>query len=118
MKIYILQEDYESIDPEGIWDEESGGYDMESYKCADVLGVFPTLEDAVRSMVETYTNVGSSDYTSNRDNMNGYKILVADTETTKVKNVGKNSYEDMARQMVYDKQFGVGVVKIGERKEE
>ena len=118
MKIYILQEDYESIDPEGIWNEESGGYDMESYKCADVLGVFSTLEDAVRSMVETYTNVGSADYTPNRDSMNGYKILVADTETTKVKEVCMNTYETMARQMRYDKQFGAGVVKIGERKEE
>lgn len=111
MKVYILQENYIEIDPEGRWDDESGGYESEEYKCRDVIGVFTTLEDAVRRMVDVYTEADSS-YARYRDSMDGYEIILADTETNKKNTVRMDEYRDMATQMKYDKELGEGVVTI------
>ena len=50
MKIYIVQADYEDIDPEGHYDEEAGGYESVVYQCQDIKGVYPTIEDAKRGV--------------------------------------------------------------------
>ena len=50
MKIYIVQADYEDIDPEGHYNEEEDGYDSVVYQCQDIIGVYPTLEDAKRGV--------------------------------------------------------------------
>ena len=46
MKIYIVQADYEDIDPEGYYNSEDDGYESVVYQCKDIEGVYPTLEDA------------------------------------------------------------------------
>lgn len=46
MKIYIVQADYEDVDPEGYYDSEAGGYESVSHQCQRIEGVYPTLEDA------------------------------------------------------------------------
>ena len=50
MKIYIVQADYEDVDPEGYYDSENDGYESVVYQCKDIEGVYPTIEDAKRGV--------------------------------------------------------------------
>ena len=43
MKIYIVQADYEDIDPEGYYNSEDDGYESVVYQYQDIEGVYPTL---------------------------------------------------------------------------
>jgi hypothetical protein len=95
MKIYILQQNYSYTDYEAGWDE-NGVYEEEFYR-RDVIGVFTSLEDAVRKLVdvckieEEYVIFGKSLY--------DYDILVGDTETTQVKDVSPKEYERIAKEV-------------------
>lgn len=52
MKLYILRVDYTDIDPEGMFDEEQGGYVSTSYRVSSLVGVYANLEDAIRQIVQ------------------------------------------------------------------
>lgn len=107
MKLYILQEDYTEFEPEAYFNEESGGYDSEEYKCRDIIEVFLTLEAAVDRLVEVVDNADADDYFyCGRKELSGYDILVA----TEVNVVSRSIYRDMFK----SKQLGMEVKTIRE----
>ena len=83
MEIYILQENYTEYVPEAGWDD-NGSYadDIERH---DVIGVFASLDDAVRKLVET-CKMAKECYFGG-DEYRDYDILVGDTETNQVEDV-------------------------------
>lgn len=83
MKVYILQENYTEYVPEAGWDE-NGSYD-EDVERRDVIGVFTSLDDAVRKLVETCGLAKELDVSG--DEYRDYDILVGDTETNQVEDV-------------------------------
>ena len=83
MKIYIVQADYEDIDPEGHYDEEAGGYDSVVYQCQDIEGVYPTLEDAKRGVERAMKND-----VWNNPTKGDFNIIEVDTEI-----IGDNGFE-------------------------
>lgn len=100
MKIYILQKNYTEVDPEGVYDIGSGGYEETYEAIRDVIGVFVSLEDAVRRLVEKVIaarKVGSV-YRLGDKRISGYDILIADTDTSDVEMVQRTEYEQMLKQ--------------------
>lgn len=91
MEVYILQENYSYTDYEAGWDE-NGVYE-EDVICRDVIGVFVTLDDAVRKLVETCKMAKECDLDG--DEYCDYDILVGDTETNQVKNVPSKEYQEL-----------------------
>lgn len=83
MEIYILQENYTEYVPEAGWDD-NGSYD-EDVEHRDVIGVFTSLDDAVRKLVETCRLAKELDVSG--DEYRDYDILVGDTETNQVEDV-------------------------------
>lgn len=83
MKVYILQENYTEYVPEAGWDD-NGSYD-EDVERRDVIGVFTSLDDAVRKLVETCGLAKELDVSG--DEYRDYDILVGDTETNQVEDV-------------------------------
>jgi hypothetical protein len=91
MKVYILQENYTEYVPEAGWDD-NGSYD-EDVEHRDVIGVFVTLDDAVRKLVETCRMAKELDL--DVDEYRDYDILVGDTETTEVRSVLYKEYQEL-----------------------
>ena len=91
MKVYILQENYTEYVPEAGWDE-NGSYD-EDVEHNDVIGVFVTLDDAVRKLVETCRLAKELDVSG--DEYRDYDILVGDTETNQVERVPYREYQEL-----------------------
>ena len=91
MKVYILQENYTQYVPEAGWDE-NGSYD-EDVERHDVVGVFVTLDDAVKKLVETCRLAEECDLDG--DKYWNYDILVGDTETTEVRSVLYKEYQEL-----------------------
>lgn len=83
MKIYIVQADYEDVDPEGYYNSEEGGYDSVVYQCKDIKGVYPTLEDAKRGVKRAMEN-DPWNCPTERD----FDIIEVDTE-----NIGDNGFK-------------------------
>lgn len=93
MEIYILQENYTEYVPEAGWDD-NGSYDgyVERH---DVIGVFVTLDDAVRKLAGTCKMAKECDLDG--DEYRDYDILVGDTETTEVCSVLYKEYEELLK---------------------
>ena len=91
MKVYILQENYTEYVPEAGWDE-NGSYD-EDVERHDVVGVFVTLDDAVRKLVETCKMAKECDLDG--DKYWNYDILVGDMETNQVEDVLPREYQEL-----------------------
>ena len=91
MKVYILQENYTEYVPEAGWDD-NGSYD-EDVEHRDVIGVFVTLDDAVRKLVETCRLAKELDVSG--DEYRDYDILVGDTETNQVEDVLPREYQEL-----------------------
>ena len=91
MEIYILQENYTEYVPEAGWDD-NGSYD-EDVEHRDVIGVFVTLDDAVRKLVET-CKMAKECYFGG-DEYRDYDILVGDTETNQVEDVPSREYQEL-----------------------
>lgn len=91
MEVYILQENYTEYVPEAGWDD-NGSYDgyVERH---DVIGVFVTLDDAVRKLVETCKMAEECDLDG--DEYCDYDILVGDTETNQVEDVPSRQYQEL-----------------------
>ena len=101
MEIYVLQKNYTEVDPEGVYDIGSGGYEETYETIRDVIGVFVSLEDAVRRLVEKVIAARKfgSIYRLGDKRISGYEILIADTDTTDVHSVPQYEYEEMAKEM-------------------
>ena len=101
MKIYILQEDYSEYNPEAGVDPDGNIYD-ETYDCRDVIGVFLSLDDALKRMAEEIVNVSEiiKEYCYGIDTIQGYEVLVGDTETNEVENIGWGSYENKVKEYI------------------
>lgn len=82
MKIYIVQADYENIDPEGYYDSEAGGYESVVYQCKDIEGIYPTLEDAKRGVRRAI-----KDDVWNNPTERDFDIIEVDTES-----IGDNGF--------------------------
>ena len=91
MKVYILQENYTEYVPEAGWDD-NGSYD-EDVEHRDVIGVFVTLDDAVRKLVEMCRLAKECDLDG--DKYWNYDILVGDTETNQVEDVPSREYQEL-----------------------
>lgn len=89
MKVYILQENYTEYVPEAGWDD-NGSYD-EDVERRDVIGVFTSLDDAVRKLVDTCRMAKECDLDG--DEYRDYDILVGDTETNQV--VPSREYQEL-----------------------
>lgn len=91
MKVYILQENYTEYVPEAGWDD-NGSYDgyVERH---DVIGVFTSLDDAVRKLVETCKMAEECDLDG--DEYRDYDILVGDTETNQIEDVLPREYQEL-----------------------
>lgn len=83
MKIYIVQADYEDIDPEGYYNEEAGGYESAVYQCQDIKGVYPTIEDAKRGVERAI-----KEDVWNNPTEKDFNIIEVDTE-----NIGANGFK-------------------------
>ncbi len=75
MKIYIVQANYEDIDPEGRYNPEDDGYESVVYQCQDIIGIYPTLEDAKRGVGRAI-----KDDVWNNPSEKDFNIIVVDTE--------------------------------------
>ncbi len=93
MIVYILQENYTEYVPEAGWDE-SGSYD-EDVEHRDVIGVFTSLDDAVRKLVETCRLAKERDLDG--DEYWNYDILAGDTEATEVRSLLYKEYEELLK---------------------
>ena len=93
MEIYILQENYTEYVPEAGWDE-NGSYD-EDVEHRDVIGVFTSLDDAVKKLVETCRLAKECDLDG--DEYRDYDILVGDTETNQVEDVLPREYQELLK---------------------
>lgn len=91
MDIYILQENYTEYVPEAGWDD-NGSYD-EDVEHRDAIGVFVTLDDAVRKLVEMCRLAKELDVSG--DEYRDYDILVGDTETNQVEDVLPREYREL-----------------------
>lgn len=91
MEVYILQENYTEYVPEAGWDD-NGSYD-EDVEHRDVIGVFTSLDDAVRKLVET-CKMAKECYFGG-DEYRDYDILVGDTETIEVRSVLYKEYQEL-----------------------
>ena len=83
MKIYIVQADYEDVDPEGYYNSEEDDYDSVVYQCKDIKGVYPTLEDAKRGVERAMEND-----VWNNPTKNDFDIIEVDTEE-----IGDNGFK-------------------------
>ena len=83
MKIYIVQADYEDIDPEGHYNSEDDGYESVVYQCQDIEGVYPTLEDAKRGVERAV-----KDDVWNNPTEKDFNIIEVDTES-----IGDNGFK-------------------------
>ena len=91
MEVYILQENYIYTCYDAGWDE-NGSYD-EDIENHDVIGVFDTLDNAVRKLVDTCRMAKECGLSG--DEYWNYDILVGDTETTQVRDVLPREYQEL-----------------------
>lgn len=91
MEVYILQENYSYTYYDAGYDE-NGSYDEDIEK-NEVVGVFVTLDDAVRKLVETCRMAKECGLSG--DEYWNYDILVGDTETTQVRDVLPREYQEL-----------------------
>ena len=82
MKIYIVQANYEDIDPEGYYNSEDDGYESVVYQCQDIIGIYPTLEDAKRGVGRAI-----KDDVWNNPTEKDFNIIEVDTES-----IGDNGF--------------------------
>ena len=75
MKIYIVQADYEDIDPEGYYNSEDDCYESVSYQRQDIIGIYPTLEDSKRGVGRAI-----KDDVWNNPSEKDFNIIEVDTE--------------------------------------
>lgn len=93
MEVYILQENYSYTDYEAGWDE-NGVYEGDVI-CRDIIGVFTTLEEAVRSIAKKCKKTfGDFEY-RHGDRFDDYDIYVGNTENTSVRWIPRREYKDL-----------------------
>jgi uncharacterized protein YkvS len=93
MKIYILQENYSYTDYEAGWDE-NGVYEEEVI-CRGIIGVFPTLEEAVRGIAKKVQENSVDFEYGYGDRFEDYDIYVGNTENTSVRWIPRREYNDL-----------------------
>ena len=93
MEVYILQENYSYTDYEAGWDE-NGVYEEEVI-CRDVIGVFPTLEEAVRVIAKKCKKTSKDFEYRHGDSFEDYNIYVGNTENTSVRWIPRREYNDL-----------------------